>query len=976
MNLIPRTTLALTGVAGVGKTSTAHIVADQMLAKGLVRHGFIVQSDTVSNLAAGLRGLQENSSGVHYQPDQASTQEIKEHLSKSGDWLLVLENMDRCFIRDEDNQLPFDSYRDLLPDTILGGRILITTRDNGPEFQKLNIPTIELNGLSPKEGARFLIQRIKRDETEEILNAAKCLSKDLGGLPLAIDQAAGMLLHQIHQNGKAATEAILDCRKAYQASPVSFLKREPLGEHIPVYRTVTKTFEWLCGAKADGIKEELPAQLLRLFSVLAPSPIPLAVCSHLELDEKRILESVCFLEKLRLLDFDRVKKCVSMHRLVRMVLRFETEKIYAIDIYQRRALNGLNGALKDERVVHLLHQHIERLSKGECRKEIESLPKYASLLQHLENIEILSSLVENASWEYLVFGSEHPSYSTMRILDQGNVRERERCRRRLSAIYLVCDHEQATHVFAAVFFLIHYWWDVFLDGDYISKPILELWQRVGPDSDSALESDRKIIDLLNQFQEIYPAKRQWKERDDNKEAWQISAAALQEVNELLKLDSASSLASRYSKAVLNIYLASSLCRTGHTDEALSLNIEAERQFLGIKNLIHFSWAKVETVLTLLYIVQRCEPEERPEILAQFEEHYEEALIILADQKQDDFDFEALSDLHAAGAQARSMIIDHQASIVRQYLALVYSFFYILSERDRYSLEVFSEQIERMTELILRTFEHDEAIALQASEFLMRTWGKRMNSRKQEQIRTAIKMRDEQTLTRLIFLRKPALNPEGRILIEELRRIYKHAQLISRRVDRLVREKNFERFVIPEELKTLTGIQLRSIKEPPILHSITATDDPLWVAWHKIYMEAFPASERMSDDYFLKVFGQKSETDRDNNHLLVLKLPKGDEVLGIGSYELDRKLKVGFLWYLAIHSSYRGEGLGTILLHQLVQRILNSGVDTIFLEIENPALMKDKESTINAQNRISWYQRNHFVLIENLRYIQTVDTSET
>ena len=262
-------TQTIHGLGGVGKTRLAVELGWYSVCER--RHSAVLfaQSDTPdalrTNLArlAGTLGLPESAN-----PDETAQYEaVMRWLGSRGDWLLILDNVD--------SDDAATAVKKVLPH-LANGHLLITSRRHG---WPAGVRTAPLKVLDLDVAAKFLLDRAddrpktKHDETD-----ARNLAERLGGLPLALEQAA----------------AYLDARQCAFADYLSDWERDrsrvlewadPTDTSlIPVALTYERTFAVLSPA-AQAV--------LSLASFLAPDPIPLAL---FESGEERLAEAVTLLE--------------------------------------------------------------------------------------------------------------------------------------------------------------------------------------------------------------------------------------------------------------------------------------------------------------------------------------------------------------------------------------------------------------------------------------------------------------------------------------------------------------------------------------------------------------------------------------------------------------------------------------------------------------------------------------------------------
>jgi len=186
----------------------------------------------------------------------------------------------------------------------------VTSRN--PRFGQLGT-RVEVEVLPVEEAAEFLLTRT----TDNDLAAASELARELGGLPLALAQAAAYC----EQTGLGLPDYLARYRSR---------RRELLAKATPVGYPATVATTWQLNL--DQVQESLPVavELLRLFAFLAPDAIPLdllaAAPSELStalnavaVDELALDEAVAALYRFSLARRDR--SGLGVHRLVQATVR-------------------------------------------------------------------------------------------------------------------------------------------------------------------------------------------------------------------------------------------------------------------------------------------------------------------------------------------------------------------------------------------------------------------------------------------------------------------------------------------------------------------------------------------------------------------------------------------------------------------------------------------------------------------------------
>jgi hypothetical protein len=231
---------ALYGLGGAGKTSVALEYAHRQLGEVGVAWQLPAENPTV--LAAGFGELAAQLDAADRGDPVASVHSV---LAASPEpWLLMFDNApDRA------------SVAPLVPPAG-PGRVLITSRNPiWPPGQALQVPV-----LDPQVAAEFLAARTGDPDRRAALD----LASELGGLPLALEQAAAY----VQATGDTLGGYLTSFR---QRQPEMLARGEPTGYTQTVATTWQLAFEHLQQAEPDAVN------LLRLLANCAPEAIPLSL---------------------------------------------------------------------------------------------------------------------------------------------------------------------------------------------------------------------------------------------------------------------------------------------------------------------------------------------------------------------------------------------------------------------------------------------------------------------------------------------------------------------------------------------------------------------------------------------------------------------------------------------------------------------------------------------------------------------------
>jgi Domain of unknown function (DUF4062)/Tetratricopeptide repeat len=239
--------VALHGLAGAGKTSLALTYAHAHLAEAGITWQFAAEDAAV--LAAGFAELAAALGAQREGVDPVVAVHGALATSRAG-WLLIFDNAPRP-----------EAVEAFLPPAGRG-RVLITSRDAlWPPGQAVEVPVLGLDAA-----AGFLVARTGDADRQ----AAAGLAEAVGGLPLALEQAAAY----IQASGGSLAGYLETFRKR---RPQLLARGTPTGYDTTVAATWSLAF--------TDLQRSAPraAGLLRLLAFFAPEPIPL----HMLLQRRR-----------------------------------------------------------------------------------------------------------------------------------------------------------------------------------------------------------------------------------------------------------------------------------------------------------------------------------------------------------------------------------------------------------------------------------------------------------------------------------------------------------------------------------------------------------------------------------------------------------------------------------------------------------------------------------------------------------------
>ncbi len=238
-----RAVVALHGLAGIGKTQLA--LAHAADRRHLFRVGWLVPATERLTAVTAMAELAERL-GVGDSDRERACRRVVEHLSARGDWLLIFDSA-------PDRQ----SLTGLVP--VTGeGQVLITSVD--PHWDTLARP-MRVEAFSDADAIAFLRGRRGGDTTPAEEKALVELVDQLGGLPLALEQAAAYCT--------AGAIGWQEFMHRYRADCVNVL-----GRHLPCDYATPLTVTWRLTLRLIDGCNRAAGQSLRILAFYGPAPVP------------------------------------------------------------------------------------------------------------------------------------------------------------------------------------------------------------------------------------------------------------------------------------------------------------------------------------------------------------------------------------------------------------------------------------------------------------------------------------------------------------------------------------------------------------------------------------------------------------------------------------------------------------------------------------------------------------------------------
>jgi tetratricopeptide (TPR) repeat protein len=339
---------AITGLGGIGKTQTAieyayryiHDYKAVLWARATTRDTLISDFVTLAELL--------HLAKKDVQDQNVVVAAVKGWLVKHLNWLLILDDVD-----------DLDMIRDFLP-LESTGHVLLTTRQR---VVRGIASRIEVEKMDKEEGALLLLRRshlLEVDEqldhatvneqldraTEEDRAKAEAIVTEVGGLPLALNQAGAY----IEETGCDLSKYLNLYRTRFRE--IIGRQNDPSSHY---QETVATT--WSLSFQRVEQKNRAAAALLRLCAFLAPYEIPEEIitegAAHLgnvlrpvAADPLKLNEAMEVVQKYSLVRRNPKTKTFTVHRLVQAVFKdrmnAKTRRLWAM-----RAIQAVNAAFPE-----------------------------------------------------------------------------------------------------------------------------------------------------------------------------------------------------------------------------------------------------------------------------------------------------------------------------------------------------------------------------------------------------------------------------------------------------------------------------------------------------------------------------------------------------------------------------------------------------------------------------------------------------
>ena len=306
-------TQAIEGLGGIGKTRLAIEFGWWALKNKKCGAVFFVSAETPDKLRASLAGLAGRKIlGLPGQKEDEQIDSVTKWLMGNSRWLMILDNAD--------TEAAACAVEGILP-SLANGSVIITSRYSRWSG---SVKARQLGLLEPQEAKQFLLERTAdhRVKTDSDEVAAEKLAKELGYLPLALEQAAAYIA-----NNKCSLAEYIEEWENERQKVLKWYDERLMKYPVSVAVTWQRTF--------DELKPSART-LLRLAAFLAPEMIPAAMfregieivnkaaelqCKEMQVTKARFELKEALSELAAYSMITRQQKGFTVHRIVQEVIR-------------------------------------------------------------------------------------------------------------------------------------------------------------------------------------------------------------------------------------------------------------------------------------------------------------------------------------------------------------------------------------------------------------------------------------------------------------------------------------------------------------------------------------------------------------------------------------------------------------------------------------------------------------------------------
>ncbi|KAL5384235.1 hypothetical protein DPSP01_005380 [Paraphaeosphaeria sporulosa] len=347
--------MTIYGLGGCGKSALALEFAYRALARHARRLVFWVPAMSHESFDLAFREIGTHLRIPGVNDDDANVKQlVKETLSQSDNWLMIVDNADDSrVLLDSDSQKQSTRLIDYIPYSS-GGLVLFTTRSRKAATELTQTCILGLEDMDQTEARQLLAQRISRQALLNDKVAIDELLKSLTGLPLAIVQATAF----INENDISITNYMSLLQHTSTKAELFSERFEDSSRYQGLDSTVAKT--WHISFKQIQRQDPLAVEYLSFISCIDRINIPQSLLpsgtSQLQhIKALGTLTAYAFLtERQQTVPGANKERFFDMHRLVHMALSWWLE-----GHGQRKTWAGTAAARIEELVPYGGHERRE-----------------------------------------------------------------------------------------------------------------------------------------------------------------------------------------------------------------------------------------------------------------------------------------------------------------------------------------------------------------------------------------------------------------------------------------------------------------------------------------------------------------------------------------------------------------------------------------------------------------------------------------
>lgn len=149
----------------------------------------------------------------------------------------------------------------------------------------------------------------------------------------------------------------------------------------------------------------------------------------------------------------------------------------------------------------------------------------------------------------------------------------------------------------------------------------------------------------------------------------------------------------------------------------------------------------------------------------------------------------------------------------------------------------------------------------------------------------------------------------------------------------------------------------------------------WCVAMELYDDSFPIEVREPHDVFVRSIEQGKVIAPSTYHFLV-GLDENDQLAGFAAAHYLSEVNFGFIVYIVVNPSLRGQGTGAKLLRQVeflleqdAKKAHQKSLQGILLETEKEEIVHTDEDRQDCIKRNLFFSKQGYVLMQNVLYLQ-------